>query len=252
MARVAREKSQSRIYHVMLRGINRQAIFEDDADREKFLETLKSFKVISRYKIYAYCLMENHVHLLIEETEEPIGQSIKRICGSYVYWYNRNHDRIGHLFQDRFKSEIIEDDSYFLTVLRYIHQNPLKAKLVQEIGKYKWSSYYDYFKNDGIIDSDWALKIFSEDSTQALIRFKRYMKEFNEDRCLEYEERKRLLDSDVREYLMQLGISSISAIQNLQKDQRDEIIREIKSIDGVSIRQLSRVTGISKSIIERA
>lgn len=69
MARVAREKSQSRIYHVMLRGINRQAIFEDDADREKFLETLKSFKKISRYKIYAYCLMENHVHLLIEETQ---------------------------------------------------------------------------------------------------------------------------------------------------------------------------------------
>ena len=206
----------------------------------------------SQSRIYAYCLMENHVHLLIEETEEPIGQSIKRICGSYVYWYNRNHDRIGHLFQDRFKSEIIEDDNYFLTVLRYIHQNPLKAKLVQEIGKYKWSSYHNYFKKDGIIDSDLALKIFSEDSTQALIRFKRYMEEFNEDRCLEYEERKRLLDSDVREYLMQLGISSISVIQNLQKDQRDEIIREIKSIDGVSIRQLSRVTGISKSIIERA
>ena len=192
------------------------------------------------------------MHLLIEETEEPIGQSIKRICGSYVYWYNRKHDRVGHLFQDRFKSEIVEDDSYFLTVLRYIHQNPLKAGLVAEIEKYRWSSYHNYLEKSGFVDVGFALAMFSNISTQALKNFIGFMNEMNEDKCLDYEEGKRVLDSDVRRYLLQHGISSISTIQHMEKGIRDEIIRAMKSIDGVSIRQLSRVTGISKSVIDRA
>ncbi|MEN6324892.1 MAG: transposase [Syntrophomonas sp.] len=196
--------------------------------------------------------MDNHVRLLIGETSELIGQSIKRICGSYVYWYNWNHDRIGHLFQERFKSEIIEDDSYFLTVLRYIHQNSVKAGLVDEIIKYRWSSYHNYLGKSGLLDTDFALEMFSDVRTQALKRFKEFMNDVNEDRCLDYEEKKRLLDSDVRNYLLQYGISNISIIQRMEKDKRDEIIRAIKSIDGVTIRQLSRVTGISKSAIDRA
>jgi REP element-mobilizing transposase RayT len=252
MARTARKKSKSGIYHVMLRGINRQVIFEDDADKEKFLETLKSYKDLNKYKVYAYCLMENHVHLLIEETEEPIGQFIKRICGSYVYWYNRKYDRIGHLFQDRFKSEVVEDDSYFLTVLRYIHQNPLRAGLVADIEKYRWSSYHNYLEKSGFVDAGFALAMFSDISTQALKSFTEFMNEMNEDICLDYEERKRPLDSDVNRCLLQYGISNISTIQQMEKGKRDEIIRTMKSIDGVSIRQLSRVTGISKSIIDRA
>lgn len=92
MPRTARRRSESGIYHVILRGINRQDIFEDDKDRVRFLETIRSYKELSKYEIYAYCLMTNHVHLLIKETEEPIGKSIKRICGSYVYWYNERYE----------------------------------------------------------------------------------------------------------------------------------------------------------------
>lgn len=252
MARTAREKSESRIYHIMLRGINRQAIFEDDKDREKFLEIISSYKEISKYKIYAYCLIDNHVHLLMQETAEPIGQSIKRICGSYVYWYNWNNDRIGHLFQERFKSEIVEDDAYFLTVLRYIHQNPLKAGLVDTIAQYRWSSYHNYLGECGFVDTDFALEMFSDVRTQALNQFLEFTNINNEDKCLDNEERKRLLDSDVRKCLLQHGISSMSTLQHMEKGKRDEIIRAVKSIDGVTIRQLSRLTGLSKSVIDRS
>jgi len=133
LARVARERSRTGIYHIMLRGINRQTIFEDNQDRVRFLDTLEEYKDICEFVFYGYCLMDNHVHLLIKETKESVSDIIKRICSSYVYWYNAKYKRCGHLFQERFKSEIVETDSYFLTVLRYIHQNPLKAKTAESV-----------------------------------------------------------------------------------------------------------------------
>lgn len=252
MARTARQKSRTGIYHVMLRGINRQTIFEDNEDRIRFLDTIKFYKKISKYEIYAYCLMENHVHLLIKETDESIGQSLKRICSSFVYWYNLKHQRIGHLFQERFKSEIIEDDIYFLTVLRYIHQNPLKAGLVTDISQYRWSSYHEYFGNKGLTDTQFALNFFSDDNTQALALLKEFLAEISEDRCLDYEEKKQLLDSEIRKYLLEYGISDASILQQMEKNQRDKIIKAVKEIDGITIRQLSRITGLSKNVISRA
>ena len=144
MPRQARRKSESGIYHIMLRGINRQVIFEDEEDNLKFLETLKNYKAVSGYKLFAYCLMSNHIHLLLRVEKEYLDLIIKRIAGSYVYWYNWKYKRNGHLFQDRFKSEPVEDDAYFLTVIRYIHQNPIKAGLSKTIDDYKFSSYNEY------------------------------------------------------------------------------------------------------------
>lgn len=124
MPRAARKKSNSGIYHIMLRGINRQLIFEDEEDKNRFIETLLKYKEQCGYLIYAYCLMGNHIHILLKEGKEELTLVLKRIAGSYVYWYNWKYHRSGHLFQDRFKSEPVEDDAYFLTVIRYIHQNP--------------------------------------------------------------------------------------------------------------------------------
>ena len=136
MPRQARKKSESGIYHVMLRGINQQQIFEEPEDFEKFLQILKDCKAISGYKLFAYCLMGNHIHLLIKPEEESLEQAFKRIGGRFVYWYNVKYQRIGHLFQDRFRSEPVETDEYFMTVLRYIHQNPIKAGLCKVIDAY--------------------------------------------------------------------------------------------------------------------
>lgn len=105
MPRQARERSRSGIYHIMLRGINRQNIFEEDEDRQRFIETLKYYKAISGYRLYGYCLMNNHIHLLMGENGESMSLGIKRISSSYVYWYNQKYNRCGHLFQERFKSD---------------------------------------------------------------------------------------------------------------------------------------------------
>ena len=181
MPRQARRKSESGIYHIMLRGINKQVIFEDEEDNFKFLETLKKYKAISGYKIFAYCLMSNHVHLLLKIEKEDIDLIIKRVASSYVYWYNWKYKRNGHLFQDRFKSEPVENDSYFLTVVRYIHQNPLKAGVCKSIDGYNFSSYNEYVKKADLVDTDFCLGIIDKE------QFLDFNNEYNEDVCLEIE-----------------------------------------------------------------
>ena len=132
-AKTSKKKSKSNIYHIILRGINRQIIFEDSEDYTKFIETLDRYKAVSGYKVFAYCFMSNHIHMLIKTEKEELDLIMKRIAGSYVYWYNSKYYRNGHLFQDRFRSEPVETDEYFLIALRYIHQNPIKAKPVDNI-----------------------------------------------------------------------------------------------------------------------
>ena len=144
MPRAARKRSATDIYHVMLRGINRNAIFQDDEDHRRFLRTLSDCKQVSGFRLYAWCLMPNHIHLLVHVQKEPLELIIKRIGSRFVWWYNMKYERVGHLFQDRYRSEPVEDDTYFLTVLRYIMQNPVKAGLADAPGGWPWSSYIHY------------------------------------------------------------------------------------------------------------
>lgn len=252
MPRQAREKSSSKIYHLMLRGINRQNIFEDDEDRLRFIETIAYYKTISNYELYGYCLMDNHIHLLVREIDESISKAVKRISSSYVYWYNQKYDRLGHLFQERFKSEAVETDEHFLMILRYIHQNPVKAGITKDMGKYLWSSYREYVEMPIHTDINFALDIFSEDRIKGIQLFQAFMSEKNNDQCLEYKERIKISDKEIIDYFEQLGVANISELQKLEKERRNEIIREIKKVEGVTIRQISRVTGIPKSIVDRA
>ena len=252
MARMARKKSKNGIYHVMLRGINRQTIFEDDEDKIKFLQTLQKYKDISHYKIYSYCLMDNHVHLLLKESEETISEVIKRISSSYVYWYNLKYDRCGHLFQERFKSENVENKAYFLTLLRYIHQNPIKAQLATNVFECRWTSIHEYVGKTKIVDINSVLQLFSPDRKKAIQLFTTYMNGVNNDQCLDDHVKVRMSDSEVREYLCELGINNSSMLQNMEKGNRDATLAKLKKLNGVTIGQLSRVTGISKSVIQRA
>ena len=131
MTRQARERSKSGIYHIIMRGINRQDIFYDEDDYQRFMETIERVKT-DKLDMYGFCLMSNHVHLLLHEKNEDIHQIMKRIGSSYAWWYNRKYHRIGHVFQGRYGSECVEDDGYLLTVIRYIHKNPVKAGIVSE------------------------------------------------------------------------------------------------------------------------
>ena len=153
MPRQERLQSATGIYHVMLRGINKQDIFEDDEDYIQFLKILNG--LVDRHDddghilpahctFYAYCLMTNHVHLLIRERDELISESIKRIGVAYARYYNHKYERNGHLFQDRFRSEPVNSIEYFMTLMRYIHQNPVVAGLADEVRDYPWSSWHEY------------------------------------------------------------------------------------------------------------
>ncbi|MGI6706703.1 MAG: transposase [Clostridia bacterium] len=125
MPRAARKVSKTGIYHIMIRGINQGAIFIDERDKGKFLDIMKMIKEEGAYDLYAYCLMNNHAHFLIKEAGMPVSLLMKKLCGSYAGWFNYRHGRMGHLFQDRFKSERVETDSYFRVVLKYILNNPV-------------------------------------------------------------------------------------------------------------------------------
>ena len=143
----------------MLRGINKQQVFFDDDDYYMFLNVLSNVKTISGFKLYAYCLMNNHIHLLLQEGEEPLSKAFMRIGDSFVYRYNHKYKRIGGVFQGRYKSIPVNDDEYFISILRYIHQNPVKAELVNSCADYKFSSYNEYFKKNSFVNTGFALEI---------------------------------------------------------------------------------------------
>lgn len=252
MPRKSRKKSRNGVYHIILRGINKQIIFEEDEDKRRFLDTLGRFKKQCNIKLYGYCLMDNHVHLLVKEVEVTVSEFIKRICSSYVYWYNTKYERCGHLFQDRFKSEVVETRAYFFTVLRYIHQNPLKAGIADNVFDSKWTSISDYLYQSTIIDTKFVLSHFSEEREKAVQLIARYMNEINDDLCMEELVRVRLSDQDVIDYLRTLGITSNSTMQHMSKDERDTVLTRLMKLNGVSIRQISRITGFSKSVVQRA
>jgi putative transposase len=251
MPREARKKSNSGVYHIMLRGINKQTIFEEDDDRRRFIGTLKRYQETSNFILHGYCLMDNHIHLLLQETEESISEVLKRISSSYVYWYNLKYERSGHLFQERFKSENVESTASFLKVLRYIHQNPIKAGLAGNVFDCKWTSINEYVGKVNLIDNNKVLHLFSPDQKIALELFIQYMGESNQDECLDDDVKVRITDHEVLATLKNLGVTNIALLQQMEKEKRDQAIASIKKMKGISLRQLSRVTGISKSVIQR-
>lgn len=140
MARQPRRPSETGVHHVMLRGVNRDAIFLEDDDFEHFLGALRDTKAISGCAVLAYCLMTNHVHLVLRVDAEPIGVVMKRLGVRYAGWFNRKYGRVGHVFQDRFRSEPVEDDAYLTALLPYLWNNPVVAGMAARPEDYRWSS----------------------------------------------------------------------------------------------------------------
>ncbi len=163
MSRMARQISQSGLYHIVFRGVNRQHIFEEEADYIKLKEILMNLKMDMGFEIYVYCFMTNHVHILLKEKEMgDISQIMKRLLTKYARWYNIKYKRSGALIANRYKSQPVEVDEYFLSVVRYIHQNPLKACMIKELSDYKWSSYNEYVhRESGLADKEFVLEMIN-------------------------------------------------------------------------------------------
>ncbi len=229
----------------MLRGINRQTIFKDDEDCEKYLHCLKDCKAKSGFILYAYCLMGNHIHLLIREVKEPLNQIFKRIGARYVFWYNWKYKRSGHLFQDRYKSEPIMDDKQFIAVLRYIYQNPIKAKMCNKLEDYRWSSYRFLGEVDSLIDNSKITEFTSIDQLRTIV------KKTTEDQFVDLEPDRRITDREAEELTKAIcGIEYANGFDNMKPEKQAEDIIKLHNA-GCSIRQLVRITGVTKSKVER-
>lgn len=249
MPRTARKEAGSNIYHVMLRGINRQNIFEEDEDRIHFLNTVNRCKEISGFKLHAFVLMSNHIHFLIEPDDEPLDIIFKRIGTSYAVWFNRKYQRAGHLFQDRFRSESVETDQYYMTVLRYILQNPLKAGMVSSLREYRWSSYLAYEKGRGALtDIQYAVEHFGSRETML-----EYLAKENDDVIMDESEHDwRFRDDVAREKICRIThCSSVSDFQKLDFEVQKEYAVKLFS-EGLSMGQIARLAGISKATVSRA
>ena len=248
MPRKARRVAQSGIYHVMMRGINHQQIFEEDEDYRVFLRILRKCKHISGFKIFAYCLMGNHIHLLIKEDEEKLELIFKRIGVRFVKWYNQKYQRCGHLFQDRFKSEVVDDERYLITVAGYIHQNPVKAGICKNADEYPYSSYKEYLKYPSLVDMDFVESLVTREAIVS------YSKARIEEKCLEIEEKtaRGMGDQKAEEVIKDItGFDMLADIKEIDKGERDKLLK-LFSKRGITMRQICRLTGMTYFAVRKA
>ena len=245
--------SERKIYHVILKGVNGQELFFEDRDRYKFLELLKQTKAKYFYEIYAYVLMSNHIHLILLDKEDRISQIMHRICMIYAIYFNNKYERTGHLFQNRFKSKNINTERYLITLQRYIHKNPQKDGICK-MENYRWSSYQEYLSFSKVVNTEFILNIFCKDNRNiAVKRFIEYNKiDDNDCGVDELEIKKNLTDEEaIIEIKRKLKIENLMLISNLNKKVRNEKIRQINEIRGVSSKQISRILGIHIRTIQR-
>lgn len=167
MPRSPRLHAPDLLYHVFARGNNREPIFFEESDYQRFLTNLERFRIPLEYTLYAYCLLPNHFHVLIQVDKIDLSKIMQILMTAYTMYINRKYGRVGHVFQGRFQSIIVEKETYLLQVQRYIHLNPVEARLVDRPDMYPWSSYKQYFnKRSGLpeIDSSVILEMFSDNT----------------------------------------------------------------------------------------
>lgn len=252
MPRPIRQKSATNIYHITMRRINQQLIFEEEYDYIMFLKILKKTKKKYPFQLYAYCIMSNHIHLLVQADLSSLELIIKSIGSSFVFWYNSKYQRSGHLFQDRFHSEPVETESYFLSVIRYIHNNPIAAGIVSNPNHYKWSSSLDYF-NPAIAPNSFVNIHTALSISGSLEHLQQYLLTACNDQCLDIPSHHYHIDDESAKKMI-LELSSCDHLNNfssLPRITRNEYLKVLHS-KGISIRQLSRLCGIAKATVERA
>lgn len=252
MPRQSRKPSSSQIYHVMVRGNEKKDIFLDDVDRARFLDILRNKKREAEYLLYAYCLMGNHVHLLVKEEGQKIAQVMRRINVSYAFYFNQKYNRTGHVFQDRYKSEPVDTEGYLLTVLRYIHNNPVKAGLVTEPAGYRWSSFLEYVDPDRamFVDTGEVLGIFSQNQKEALKAFAEYsgsgdnLNTFAENELDSVPTSESLLHDFF--VARNLNMDMVKAKKNLRL--RNELISYLRD-GGLTVKVIAQLVGLNKNTV---
>ena len=246
MPRSARRGSKTGYLHLIIRGNNRQILFEDEEDRKFFIKRMGACCREAEIRLSAYCLMENHVHMLVNDQNGNVGTMMSRLDSSYARYYNDKYERCGHVFQGRYLSEPVENELYLFTVFRYILNNPWKARICPA-EEYRWSSYKAYFREKTSLDLGFVKERFTTAE-----EYRAFIGAENEDECMEDRQETKYADGKAQAALCEcLGVRSGTELQKMERKERDEALRKVKE-RGLSVRQIERLTGISRNIVQRA
>lgn len=242
MARGARKKSETGLYHICQRGNDRQIIFEDDSDRERYLSILDEAFQGNGVRLLAWCLMPNHVHLLIDDPNDRIDIAMHRIGSLYAMYFAKRWSRVGHVFEGRYRSKPINSESHLLEAFRYIHNNPPNAG-ISPAETYKWSSYSEYLRSPVHCDTNMMLEMLG-----GAEGFKRFIAE-RATTGYYYEGGMKLSDAQalvVARFV--LGNRDPSTLKRVKPAERRPLIGLLKEA-GITIRQIELLTGLSRSCL---
>lgn len=231
----------------MVQGINRQNIFLSEKDKEAYFRYMQEAKKCFQVKILAYCVMDNHVHVLLtSEQGEQVSLFFHRVNGRYAQYYNDVHNRVGPVFRDRFRCEVITDEKYLYKCVAYIHNNPLKAGLVKSAFDYVYSSMYEYINGQNIVDINEAEQYFdaSADGIKAI------MSELTDTTFLDdaegiHERAEEVFNDLVYKY--DITNEKLKKNTNLMKF----VINEMQTRSNATLREISQITGFSAATILR-
>lgn len=174
MARKPRVHYDGALYHITVRGNNRSYVFRNEDNKRTYKKIVSKYKKRYRFKLYAYCIMDNHAHLLIEVADIPLSKIMQGIQQVFTQYYNRKNNTTGHVFEQRYKSFLCDKDTYLLSLIRYIHQNPIRSKLTESL-KYLWSSHREYIGIPELADVNFPLSLFDAHQKKAIKRYLAFM-----------------------------------------------------------------------------
>lgn len=246
MPRIARKDYKTNYFHIIVQGMNKEWIFKKEKYLKKYRELLLNNKENYDIKILAYCIMNNHAHILIYcEKIEELSQYMKSVNTSYANYYNTIEERVGHVFRNRYEAEEINSERYLLNCIAYIHNNPVKAGMVRKASDYKYSSYNNYINKTGIITNT-ILKLIFGTSTNYLEQYRVIHKE--EYSFKDIVEDKRSAKEIIEEYEKEKNIK-IKEIKQSEK-YTIELTKRLKE-EGLSINKISQIIEINRFKLAR-
>jgi REP element-mobilizing transposase RayT len=251
MGRPLRIEYSGALYHITSRGNEKRKIFLEDADRIKFLGMLEDYHDRYGILIHSYVLMNNHYHLILETPKGNLLKVMHGINGGYTGYFNRKYGRVGHLFQGRYRGILVEKDTYLIALSRYVHLNPVRARVVEKPEQYHWSSYRGYIGKErecGWMEYSWVLSQFAGNRNRARRKYREYVEEALTQR----------VDSPMRDLRSQVILGGKEFIDRMRgmfkgKPLSGEIIERKRLVECLTveevIREVAKVFGVKEGVI---
>ena len=224
MPRKPRVQQPGMIHHVIARGNNKENIFRSDDDKTRYLQLIDKYRERDHFKLLSYCLMDNHIHLLIKQGKVALSRTMQGIQQSYTLYYNKKYKSIGHVFHQRFKSKPVDDEAYLLSLIAYIHKNPKVGRLVNDLNDYKWSSHQEILKSSkkNLADVDHLFELIGRDKFNIVPEYLWLLGEVNDDAIKE----EYLKGDKLEKKRSEIYINERKEIKESKKYKIDEVLKE--------------------------